>query len=337
MANFAVLGAGAWGFALADLLSKNGHQVHLWGPEADVIAMLGAKRQFADRMKGCYLHPHVRPVERLTDAIVGPDCLLFAIPTQFLRDFFEENAFSAPSIPWINAAKGIEQTTLKTAGEILTEFAPSDATVYTLSGPSHAEEVARSMPTSVVLAGPAGSDREALQEHFSNPNFRVYTSDDRRGVELAGALKNVVALAAGICDGLGFGDNTRGALITRGLAEMTRLGRQLGGRWETFAGLAGMGDLITTCCSRHSRNRRVGFELGRGRKLEEILAGMSEVAEGVATTPAARRLGAEQGLELPITEQVYNVLHEGLDPAVAVRELMTRALKEEAPTYAVHD
>lgn len=335
MANISVLGAGAWGFALSDLLAKNGHTVRIWSPETDVLKLLASERRFADRLKGCFLHEGVQPVVGLDEAVSDTGCLLFAIPTQFVRSFFEANSFTAPDMPWINAAKGIEQSTLKTAGDILLEFAQPDVRVYTLSGPSHAEEVARDMPTSVVLAGDAGEESGKLQQAFSNATFRVYTSDDRRGVELAGALKNVVALAAGICDGLGFGDNTRGALITRGLAEITRLGRHLGGRWETFIGLAGMGDLITTCCSQHSRNRHVGYELGQGRKLDAILADMAEVAEGVATTPAARKLGEQSGMELPITEQVYQVLHHGADPAEAVRELMTRALKEEAPTYAV--
>jgi len=337
MSNYAVLGAGAWGFALADLLAKAGHEVRLWGPEADVIADLSARRAFRDRMSGCVLHASVKPEVGLDTALNGAQVLVFAIPTQFLRSFFTSQDIVTESRAWINAAKGIEQGTLKTAGSILEEFAPSGVTIYTLSGPSHAEEVARELPTSVVLAGPESPERTAIQSDFSTPRFRVYTSDDRLGVELAAALKNVVALAAGICDGLGFGDNTRGALITRGLAEITRLGRQQGGRWETFAGLAGMGDLITTCCSTHSRNRKVGFELGRGKSLEEILSGMAEVAEGVATTPAARALGFRHALELPIMEQVYRVLYEGAAPAEAVAALMTRTLKEEAPTYAVPD
>jgi len=337
MADYAVLGAGAWGFALADLLAKAGHQVRLWGPEPDVIADLTDRRAFRDRMAGCKLHAAVEPAGELDAAVQEAGGLVFAIPTQSLRSFFGLHAVKSEGRVWINAAKGIEQKTLKTAGAVLEEFAPPGVTVYTLSGPSHAEEVARELPTSVVLAGPDGQVRKDVQRDFSTPRFRVYTTDDRLGVELAAALKNVVAVAAGICDGLGFGDNTRGALITRGLAEITRLGRQLGGRWETFAGLAGMGDLITTCCSTHSRNRKVGFELGRGRRLEEILAGMAEVAEGVATTPAARALGRRHQLELPIIEQVYSVLYLDVAPARAVQELMTRTLKEEAPTYAVPD
>lgn len=337
MPNYAVLGAGAWGFALADLLAKAGHPVRLWGPEPDVIADLEQRRAFRDRLPGCRLHAGVKPEAELGAAVHDADAVVFAIPTQYLRGFFETEKPVTRSLVWINAAKGIEQETLKTAGAILEEFAAPEGTIYTLSGPSHAEEVARDLPTSVVLAGPDSPERTALQSDFSTPRFRVYTTDDRLGVELAAALKNVVAVAAGICDGLGFGDNTRGALITRGLAEITRIGRQLGGRWETFAGLAGMGDLITTCCSTHSRNRKVGYELGRGKSLEEILASMAEVAEGVATTPAARALGLQHKLELPITEQVYLVLYERLAPARAVQELMTRTLKEEAPTYAVPD
>ena len=262
------------------------------------------------------------------------DVFTFAVPTQFMRAFLAERAWSSRAGVWVNGAKGIEQKTLCTSGDVLAGCAPGGTRIFTLSGPSHAEELARQMPTSLVLAGEAGPERTQVQGDFSSEYCRVYASADRRGVELAGALKNVVALAAGMCDGLGFGDNARGALITRGLAEITRLGQRLGGRWETFAGLAGMGDLITTCCSAHSRNRHVGFELGRGKPLTEILAGMKEVAEGVATTPAALELGRTFGQELPITEQVYAVLYEGKKAEDAARSLMTRALKEEAPTYA---
>jgi len=268
------------------------------------------------------------------DLAADADVYLFAVPTQSLRGFLIGRAWTNRSPVWVNAAKGIEQKTLSTPGDVLVALAPPGTHVLTLSGPSHAEELARSMPTSLVLAGEAGSARTRLQEELSSPYCRVYASGDRRGVELAGALKNVVALAAGMCDGLGFGDNARGALITRGLAEITRLGQKLGGRWETFAGLAGMGDLITTCCSRHSRNRHVGYELGRGRELPDILATMKEVAEGVTTTPAALELGRTCGQELPIAEQVQAVLYEGKKAADAARTLMTRALKEEAPTYA---
>jgi glycerol-3-phosphate dehydrogenase (NAD(P)+) len=267
-------------------------------------------------------------------AAADADVYLFCIPTQSLRGFLSGRTWTGRAGAWVNGAKGIEQKTLATSGDVLAAFAPAGAHVFTLSGPSHAEELARSLPTSLVLAGKAIRARARLQEELSSPYCRVYASGDRRGVELAGALKNVVALAAGMCDGLGFGDNTRGALITRGLAEITRLGQRLGGRWETFAGLAGMGDLITTCCSRHSRNRHVGCELGKGRSLADILSGMKEVAEGVTTTPAALELGQTFSLELPIAEQVHAVLYEGKSAADAARTLMTRALKEEALTYA---
>lgn len=268
------------------------------------------------------------------DAASDSDVYLFAIPTQSLRAFVSEHPWLKRASVWINGAKGIEQKTLSTPGDVLANFAPPGTHVFTLSGPSHAEELAQEMPTSLVLAGKAIKVRAQLQEDLASGYCRVYASGDRRGVEVSGALKNVVALAAGMCDGLGFGDNARGALITRGLAEITRLGQKLGGRWETFAGLAGMGDLITTCCSRHSRNRHVGYELGKGRKLSEILAGMTEVAEGVTTTPAALELGQTFSQELPIAEQVHAVLYEGKKAADAARSLMTRALKEEAPTYA---
>jgi glycerol-3-phosphate dehydrogenase (NAD(P)+) len=279
------------------------------------------------------LHNDVAVTSDFGQALAA-DVYLFAIPTQSLRAFLGSQAWTGRGSCWINGAKGIEQKTLCTSGDVLATFAPSGTHVFTLSGPSHAEELARQMPTSLVLAGKAVNVRTQLQEEIATDFCRVYASGDRRGVELAGALKNIVALAAGMCDGLGFGDNARGALITRGLAEITRLGQKLGGRWETFAGLAGMGDLITTCSSRHSRNRHVGNELGRGLKLPEILAGMREVAEGVTTTPAALELGETFSIELPIAEQVNAVLYQGKSPADAARSLMTRALKEEALTYA---
>lgn len=280
------------------------------------------------------MHERVNPTSDL-DVAGGADVFVFAVPTASMRKFLTSFKLQSSTAVWINSAKGIEQNTLATAGEVLREFAPEGTDIYTLSGPSHAEELARKIPTSIVLAGRDSPARASCQAAFSTEYCRVYTSDDRVGVEVAGALKNVVALAAGISDGLGFGDNTRGALITRGLSEITRIGQKMGGRFETFAGLAGMGDLITTCCSTHSRNRTVGFELGKGRLLPDILQDLSEVAEGVTTTPAARALGEKHDQELPITEQVYRVLYENKNPLDAVKSLMGRALKEEAQPHAV--
>jgi len=307
--------------------------VTLWGRDPHTTDLLARNRAFETRLSGCRLHEAVR-VTADFEVASDADAYVFTVPTQAMRAFLSGRTWTERAGAWINAAKGIEQKTLSTSGDVLSAFAPSGSHVFTLSGPSHAEELARSMPTSLVLAGKAVRVRARLQEELSSPYCRVYASGDRRGVELAGALKNVVALAAGMCDGLGFGDNARGTLITRGLAEITRLGQKLGGRWETFAGLAGMGDLITTCCSRHSRNRHVGYELGQGKSLTEILSGMTEVAEGVTTTPAALELGQTFSQELPIAEQVHAVLYEGKKAADAARSLMTRALKEEATTYA---
>jgi glycerol-3-phosphate dehydrogenase (NAD(P)+) len=287
-----------------------------------------------DRMAGCRLHEGVTPTSDL-DRCQNADVYVFAVPTSSLRTFLKPIDFQNSSKVWVNSAKGIEQESLTTAGEVLREFAPEGTEIYTLSGPSHAEELAHNIPTSIVLAGRDTSERAACQTAFSTEYCRVYTSDDRIGVEVAGALKNVVDLAAGISDGLGFGDNTRGALITRGLSEITRIGQALGGRFETFSGLAGMGDLITTCCSTHSRNRKVGYELGKGRALPDILQDLPEVAEGVTTTPAARALGQKHDQELPITEQVYQVLYEHKTPLDAVKSLMLRTLKEEAQSYAI--
>jgi glycerol-3-phosphate dehydrogenase (NAD(P)+) len=315
-------------------LARGGHRVTLWGRDNSRTQALQEKRSFTDRLSECRLADSVAVTSDFGLAVAA-DVFLFAIPTQSLRSFLQSYSWPIEASIWVNGAKGIEQKTLATSGAVMEYCAPSGANIFTLSGPSHAEELACGLPTSLVLAGHAMNMRTQLQEELSSDYCRVYASGDRRGVEVSGALKNVVALAAGMCDGLGFGDNARGALITRGLAEITRLGQKLGGRWETFAGLAGMGDLITTCASQHSRNRYVGYELGRGRSLEDILSKMTQVAEGVTTTPAALELGRTFDLEMPITEQVNAVLYQGKKPAEAARSLMTRALKEEAPTYAV--
>ena len=257
--------------------------------------------------------------------------VVFALPSHLMRQLASQTAPQVTSgILAVNVAKGLERKTLKRMSEVLEEELPGGIPVVTLSGPSHAEEVSRGIPTAVVAAARSRTHGRRVQEMFMGPDFRVYTNDDLVGVELAGSLKNIIAIAVGICDGLGYGDNTKGALITRGLAEISRLGLTLGARQETFSGLSGMGDLITTCASRHSRNRYVGEQIGKGRSLQEVLDSMEMVAEGVNTTDSGRALARREGVEMPITEQVYSVLFEGKDPRAAVMELMTRDPKPES-------
>jgi len=328
----ALLGTGSWGTVLALHLFAKGFHVRLWEfrPEA-------AERLRRDRENKEFL-PGVPLPEGLFIHHVAAECLedtgvvVLAIPSQFVRSAIGNiKQAIPPEALIINAAKGIEEGTLKRPSEVVRDLIP-DAFPHryaALSGPSHAEEVALGIPTTVVAASESLGTARAAQEIFSTPRFRVYASEDLVGVELGGALKNVIAIATGICDGLGFGDNTKGALLTRGLAEITRLGVKLGGQPHTFAGLSGMGDLITTCTSRHSRNRFVGEQVGKGRRLDEVLAGMSMIAEGVRTCRSARDLAHRQGVPMPITEAVYAILFEDKDPRQAVTELMTRDLKVE--------
>jgi glycerol-3-phosphate dehydrogenase (NAD(P)+) len=265
--------------------------------------------------------------------VPSADVLVFATPSHTLREVarrVRQVQGFGPQKLVVNAAKGLEEGTAKRMSEVLHEELPQPpGRIVSLVGPSHAEEVARRMPTTVVVAGPQADALQLVQDLFTTETFRVYTNTDLVGVELAVSLKNIIAIAAGIADGLGFGDNTKGALLTRGLAEMARLGQALGARPETFSGLAGLGDLVTTATSRHSRNRNLGEAIGRGTPLPEALAAIGMVAEGVRTTRAARELARALGLELPITEQVYRLLFEAQDPRHAIRKLMLRSPKAE--------
>lgn len=266
-------------------------------------------------------------------ALRGADLLVFAVPSQAIRSVTRSVAAefmgTAPAI--VCASKGLERDSLKRLSEVMSEeLADIDGVrLGVLVGPSHAEEVSRKLPTTVVASSRKRDVCRQIQDTFNSPTFRVYTNDDLVGVELAVALKNVIAIAAGICDGLGFGDNTKGALLTRGLVEMTRLGVAMGARPSTFAGLAGVGDLITTCASRHSRNRFLGEQIGRGKPLEEVLGEMTMVAEGVETTAAAMELSRRHGVEMPIAEEVYSILFEGKEPSKAWQDLMNRSPKSE--------
>jgi glycerol-3-phosphate dehydrogenase (NAD(P)+) len=330
--NIGVIGAGSWGTTLADLLARKGHETTLWVYEEDLAERLSATRENDIYLPGIRLSERLKFTSDLAEAVSGRQMLLLVPPSQVMRKVLSQAASHiAEGTLIVSAAKGIENETLQTMSEVLREvLSPLKAEkIAFLSGPSFAREVAAAMPTAIVVAADRQSVAQEVQEAFSTESFRVYTNDDVVGVELGGALKNVIALAAGVSDGLGFGHNTRAALITRGLAEMTRLGLAMGAQPATFAGLAGMGDLVLTCTGDLSRNRTVGMELGRGRTLEEILAGMKMVAEGVKTTLSAYHLAQRLGVDVPITEQMYCILYENKEPRKAVTDLMLRELKAE--------
>jgi len=324
-----MIGAGSWGTTLAAHLATAGHDVALWGHDPSHLAGVEAARENRKFLPGITLPARIKVQPELDPALEGVEFGCFAVPSQVLREVAGRSAAAGAGAVWICATKGLELGTLERMSEVLHQSLGERDPVV-LTGPSHAEEVSRGIPTSVVAAARDEGRAQAVQRLFSTERFRVYTNDDVPGCEYGAALKNVIAIAAGVCDGVGFGDNTKGALLTRGLAEMARLGEALGGRRETFFGLTGLGDLIATGMSRHSRNRRVGEEIGRGRPLAEVLEEMVMIAEGVHTARAARDLGRVHDIELPITEQVCAMLFEGRSPRDAMRALMARDLKREA-------
>jgi glycerol-3-phosphate dehydrogenase (NAD(P)+) len=326
----AVLGAGSWGVTLAQLLAEKGNRVRVWCFLEEEAEMLESERERSDILPGVKLPETVSISTDARAAADGAGIILFVVPSFGVRTTAERVKETIhPDALVVSAAKGIEEGTYKRMTEVLESALVETRGVAALSGPSHAEEVSRKMPTTVTVASTNKAAAGELQELFMTPYFRVYTNDDVIGVEMGAALKNVIAIASGVADGLGFGDNSKGALLTRGLAEIKRLGVDMGSRPETFAGLSGLGDLITTCMSRHSRNRYVGEKLGRGEKLDDIIAGMKMVAEGVKTTRTARELARTRDVEMPITEEMYNVMFEGKDPREAVNDLMTREAKAE--------
>jgi len=324
----AVLGAGSWGTTLAVHLAKLGHEAVLWSNERADLAQLEAGRENRKFLPGIRLPDGVKVQPELGAALEGAPVTVYAVPSQAVREVAREAAKSGAHTLAVSVSKGLELGTLQRLSQVLSE-ALGDPAPVVLTGPSHAEEVSRDVPTSVVAASADPGRAQQVQQLFSSATLRVYTNDDVAGCEYGAALKNVVAIAAGVVDGLGFGDNTKAALLTRGLAEMARLGIALGGRRETFFGLAGMGDLIVTAISRHSRNRGVGERLGRGESLDAILASMVMVAEGVPTARAAREVGRRHRLDLPIVEQVCAMMFEGRAPREALGLLMSRELKSE--------
>ncbi|MEO7711415.1 MAG: NAD(P)H-dependent glycerol-3-phosphate dehydrogenase [Gemmatimonadaceae bacterium] len=325
----AVLGAGAWGTALADVLACNGHEVALWAFEADVVASVNTRRENVRFLPGAPLHAALRATTLLDDALEDAALVCFVTPSQHLRAIARQaNAAMSPSATACVASKGIERETLALMSGVVSAEVPGRL-IVALSGPSFAAEVAARQPTAIVAASEVADAAQIVQDAFSNRSLRIYTHDDVIGVELGGSLKNVMAVATGICEGAGFGFNSRAALITRGLAEMTRLGAALGARSSTFAGLAGIGDLVLTCTGSLSRNRAIGMEIGKGATLSEALAGKETVAEGVATTQSALALAEREGVEMPIVSMVHRVLFDGLPAQRGVIELMARGLRAE--------
>lgn len=329
MANVGVMGAGSWGTALALLLHSNGHQETVWSINEEEVEMLSKEREHKSKLPGVKIPEDMVFTSDMETAIKEKDFLVLAVPSAFTRGTARNmKPFVKEGQIIVDVAKGIEEDTLMTLSQQIEEEIPQ-ANVAVLSGPSHAEEVGRGLPTAVVIGAKTEETARYLQEMFMNHVFRVYISSDMLGMELGGALKNVIALAAGIADGMGYGDNTKAALITRGIAEIARLGVKMGGAIESFTGLTGIGDLIVTCASVHSRNRKAGYLMGQGKTMEEAMAEVKMVVEGVYSAKAAAKLGKKYGVALPIVDKVNEVLFEGKDPKEAVDELMLRDSKAE--------
>lgn len=329
MASIGVIGAGSWGTALALLLHNNGHEVTVWSALTDEVELLQTKRENPDKLPGVILPQEMVITADLAEAVNGKNVLVLAVPSPFVRSTAHSmKELVAEDQIVVNVAKGIEEKTLMTLSQVIGDELPQ-ADVAVMSGPTHAEEVGKGIPTTIVVGAGSKKTAEYLQSIFMSEVFRVYTSPDVLGIEVGAALKNVVALAAGIADGLGYGDNTKAALITRGIAEIGRLGTAMGGKVETFGGLSGIGDLIVTCASMHSRNRRAGILIGKGYSYEEAMKEVKMVVEGVYSAKAAMGLAEKYGVQLPIIEQVNEVLFHGKRADEAVRDLMLRDKKIE--------
>lgn len=336
MKKISVLGAGSWGTALAMLLDENGHEVTIWSIDEKEVEMLSKEQEQKDKLPGIRLSERIQVTNSLEEAMKGRDILVFAVPSVFVRSTARSAApYYEKGQIIIDVAKGIEEKTLMRLSEIIEDEIPGSI-VCVLSGPSHAEEVARRIPTTVVIGAKDHSMAKDLQHVFSNGWFRVYTSPDILGIELGGALKNVIALAAGICDGLEYGDNTKAALITRGIAELSRLGVAMGGKPETFSGLSGIGDLIVTCTSSHSRNHNAGVLMGQGKTMQEAMDAVKMVVEGVYSAKAALLLATQYNVEIPIIEQVNEVLFYNKSAKEAVSDLFLRDAKREHEDLSWH-
>lgn len=334
MSRIAILGAGSWGTALAIVLSRSSrsHQIAVWVHDRSLAASIQSDRENRTYLPGHPIPAHARITHDIGEAVADAEIVLGVTPSAHTRHVYAAAASHISGrTTFVSATKGLEPTTHKRASQVLAEVIPAaiESRVAILSGPSFAAEVARGEPTAVVVASHDPGLATHIQEEFAAPNFRLYTNDDVLGIELAGAMKNVIAIAAGVCQGLGLGTNPLAALITRGLAEMSRLSIALGAKPETMSGLAGLGDLVLTCTGALSRNQHVGIELGKGRALGEIIGEMRMVAEGVGTTAALLALAAENNLELPITTQVEAILHRGKSPKEAIRAIMDRPQRKE--------
>lgn len=330
----AVIGAGSWGTALGALLAHKGEDVVLWTRNPEQAASIRETRHNNKYLKDVALPDTIAVTTQLREAVSGAEILLMAVASQSVREVLRGmSQWTTPKQVVVNVSKGIEMNSLKRISEIVTEYLPLNP-YCVLSGPSHAEEVAKGMPTTLVSACRSREIAEMVQDTFSTGTLRVYTNPDVAGVELAGSLKNIIAIGAGISDGLGFGDNAKAALITRGITEITRLGLVLGAKTETFAGLAGIGDLIVTCTSTHSRNRKFGMLVGEGMPTAQALEAVGMVVEGYFTTRSAYDLSQRHGIEMPITTELYRILHQGMDAREAVSNLMLRTLKHESEFLA---
>ena len=329
----AVLGEGSWGTTLSVLLFYNAHRLVLWSHRSDYAEAIRERRENTLFLPGIQIPEDLEVTDDLQYAVTGAEMIVTAVPSQFLRSAVKDlGTANLRDVVVVNVAKGIENGSLMTMSEVLCDVWPTvrKEHIATLSGPSFAEEVSRQIPTAVVVASTNPAISRLAQETFMTPYFRVYSSEDIRGVELGGSIKNVIAIGAGIADGAGFGDNTKAAIMTRATAELARLGTLMGAQPRTFAGLSGIGDLIVTCMSKHSRNRHVGEEIGKGRRLSDVLSEMVMVAEGVATTQSVYNLAQRLNAELPIVNEVYQVLFQDKDPIIATSDLMTRDAKGEA-------
>ncbi len=334
----AILGAGSWATAISVLLAQKGVDVKLWSIIPEQVAEINETRENKSFLPGVSIPSGVQAVADLEQALAGAEAVVFGVPSHAFREVIRKAVSFIPGGAIIvNVAKGIEEDSLCRMSQVFANEACPEMTrrYVALSGPSHAEEVGRMVPTAVVASSVCMDSAVYVQDLFMCETFRVYTNPDVTGVELGGALKNIIALGTGIADGLGYGDNSKAALMTRGLAEISRMGMAMGANPLTFAGLAGVGDLIVTCTSMHSRNRRAGIAIGSGKSVDEALAEVKMVVEGVRTTRAARRLARSLEVEIPITEQIHQVLFEGLSPAVAVKRLMTRGKTHEMEEVAL--